>query len=111
MDKKAAIKADRAAKDETMSRTSEVKKARPQTAVARKTENLDDLKSQKSYNSRVSRPPSHRPSAAAAPSEKQQKRPQNDAKSVGKQSSVITPSVKKEDSDSDVEEEDEWTAI
>ena len=83
-----------------MSRTSQVKKARPQTAVVSKKDNFDDLKSQKSFNSRVSK----------APSVTQNKN-QDDRKSVGQQSSVITASVKKDETESELDEQDEWDAI
>ena len=53
-EKREAIKNDRKAQDDAMSRTSKVQSIRPSTAKPKN--NLDDLKSQKSYGSRVSRP-------------------------------------------------------
>ena len=57
LDKKAAIKADRAAQralDDAKSQTSNVRKQRPETAVVKKADNgFDDLRSQKSIASKA----------------------------------------------------------
>ena len=96
-EKREAIKNDRKAQDDAMSRTSKVQSIRPSTAKPKG--NLDDLRSQKSYGSRVSKAHS-RITSAKAPSKKP------DAESV-----ITQSEAKGESSDSDLEEEDEWTAI
>ena len=55
LEKKAAIKADRAAQmalKDGKSQTSEIRKQRPETAAVKRADNFDDLKSQKSMGSR-----------------------------------------------------------
>ena len=80
-EKKEAIKNDRKAQDDAMSRTSKVQSIRPSTAKPKN--NLDDLKSQKSYGSRVSR---HSRIASAKPAS---------VKKAADAESVITQSVAK----------------
>jgi hypothetical protein len=62
-EKREAIKNDRKAQDDAMSRTSKVQSIRPSTAKPKG--NLDDLRSQKSYGSRVSKAHSRITSAKA----------------------------------------------
>lgn len=94
-DKKAAILEQR--KAEQLDRASV--KSRPSTAKPPPGDNLDDLKSQKSFASRASR-------KSNAPDPRFIKR-KNDG------DSEITASVKGKQTsdDSDVDEEDEWAAI
>lgn len=70
---------------------------RPQTAIAR--ENFDDLKSQKSMASRVSKVSSKRPMS------------QYGAQSNKSKTQSIAMSVGRADTDSSVDEDDEWAAI
>ena len=101
IEKKAAIKADRAAKldlADAKSETSKANKNRPQTAVPKK-DTYDDLKSQQSINSRGSK---------AAPVEAL---PEVRKDFASKASSVMTKSEAPAHSDSELDEEDEWSAI
>jgi hypothetical protein len=70
---------------------------RPQTAIAR--ENFDDLKSQKSVGSRVSKVSSIRPMSHYGAQSKKSK------------TASIAMSVGRADTDSSVDEDDEWAAI